>query len=91
MGFKGVIITDDLESIAIETLTTPSAAGVAALGAGCDLILYARSPGASEEAFAAVVKAAKQEKLSREQLQASYDRITALKSLLVTEIGDSGE
>ena len=89
MGFLGVIITDDLESIAIETLTSPSNAGVAALGAGCDLILYARSDGASEDAFNAVVKAAKQEKLSRDQLQGTYDRITALKSLLVTS--DSGE
>ena len=82
LGFKGVVITDNLQSIAIETLTTPAAAGVAALGAGCDLLLYSSGAGGSEDALAAVVKAVKQEKLSREQVQDSYDRITALKSLL---------
>ena len=82
LGFKGVVITDNLQSIAIETLTTPAAAGVVALGAGCDLLLYSSGAGGSEDALAAVVKAVKQEKLSREQVQDSYDRITALKSLL---------
>ena len=45
LGFKGVVITDNLQSIAIETLTTPAAAGVAALGAGCDLLLYSSAGG----------------------------------------------
>ena len=88
LGFKGVVITDDLQSIAIETLTTPAAAGVAALGAGCDLLLYASGAGGSEDAFAAVVKAVKQEKLSREQVQASYDRITDLKSRWLRQLDD---
>ena len=91
LGFGGVIITDDLQSVAIETLTSPSSAGVAALGAGCDLLLYAGSVSGSEEGFNAVVRAAKQDKLSREQLQGTYDRITALKSLIAAAIGGSGE
>ena len=83
-----MVITDNLQSIAIETLTTPAAAGVAALGAGCDLLLYSSGAGGSEDALAAVVKSVKQERLSREQVQDSYDRITALKSLLAVASGE---
>ena len=88
LGFQGLVITDNLQSIAIETLTTPSVAGVAALGAGCDLLLYSSSSGGSEDGFAAVVKAVKQGKLSREQVQASYDRIISLKSRLASAASD---
>lgn len=83
MGFQGVCITDDLQSVAIETLTTAPIAGVSALGAGCDLLLFAGSGRGSEEGFNAVVNSAKKKKtLSRDQLQASYDRITTLKDSL---------
>jgi beta-N-acetylhexosaminidase len=82
LGFEGVIITDDLQSTAILTLGSSSAAGVAALGAGCDLLLYGGNLAGTRQGLAAVVKAVKQDKLSRDQIQASYDRITALKTLL---------
>ncbi|MBM3668239.1 MAG: hypothetical protein FJW90_12380, partial [Actinobacteria bacterium] len=82
LGFKGVAVTDDLQSVAVETLTDPSSAGIAALRAGCDLLLYAGSTGGSEDGFNAVVKAVKQQKLDRAQIQASYDRVTALKQRL---------
>jgi beta-N-acetylhexosaminidase len=82
LGFQGLIITDDLQSVAIETLTTSPIAGVAALGAGCDLLLFAGSNRGSEDGFDAVVQAAKKKTLSREELQAAYDRITDLKSRL---------
>jgi beta-N-acetylhexosaminidase len=82
LGFQGVCVTDDLQSVAIETLTTPEVAGVAALGAGCDLLLYAGNLGGSEDGLNAVVRAVKRKKLSESQLQASYDRIQSLKSRL---------
>ena len=88
LGFGGLIITDDLESVAIEAVTTPAAAGVAALGAGCDLLLYAGSKGGSEQGLTAVVRAAKKGTISQEQLQASYDRIVDLKSRLGTAADD---
>jgi beta-N-acetylhexosaminidase len=82
LGFGGVIITDDLQAIGITELVSPPVAGVSALGAGADLVLYARNAQGSAQAFANIVKAAKQERLPRAELQASYDRIQALKDSL---------
>ena len=81
LGFEGVVITDDMEAIAISELDrAPGTEAVAAIGAGCDLVLYARSDRGAVAGFNATVAAAKAEKLTRDQLQASYDRVTALKS-----------
>jgi beta-N-acetylhexosaminidase len=82
LGFDGVVITDDLESIAIKTLSNRAIAAVRALAAGCDLVLYARSERGSEEGFAAVLKAVKRGTLTREQLEVPYNRVTALKDAL---------
>lgn len=41
LGFKGVVITDALEMQGAAAGRTPAEAGLAALGAGCDLLLYA--------------------------------------------------
>jgi beta-N-acetylhexosaminidase len=79
LGFDGLIITDDLESIAIKTLTNRDVAAVAALGAGCDLVLYARSLPGVTRGFNRVVRAVKQGKLDQAAIQQSYDRITRLK------------
>lgn len=87
LGFEGVCVTDDLQSVAVETLTTSASAGVAALGAGCDLLLYAGSARGSEDGFKAVLRALKKQRLTRAQLQASYDRVTALKQRLSASSG----
>ncbi|MDP9189524.1 MAG: hypothetical protein M3O25_09775 [Actinomycetota bacterium] len=83
LGFEGVVITDDMQAIAIQELgQAPGAEAVSALGAGCDLVLYARSDQGAVVGFNAAVTAAKQEKLTRDELQAASDRVTALKSEL---------
>lgn len=41
LGFTGVVITDALEMQGAAAGRTPAEAGLAALGAGCDLLLYA--------------------------------------------------
>ncbi len=82
LGFEGVVITDDLQSVAIQELTTSGAAAVSSLGAGCDLLLFAGTPKGSVSGFNAAVKAAKQGKLTRSELDAAYERITALKGAL---------
>jgi beta-N-acetylhexosaminidase len=82
LGFAGVVITDDLQAIGVTELVNPAVAGVSALGAGVDLVLYARTPQGSAEAFDRIVKAVKQERIPRATVQAAYDRVTALKESL---------
>ncbi|MGH2923623.1 MAG: glycoside hydrolase family 3 N-terminal domain-containing protein, partial [Solirubrobacterales bacterium] len=82
LAFTGAIITDDLEAIGITELTNGDQAGVRALNAGVDLLLYARSRRGSVRGTNAVLKAAKRGNLTRERLQQSYDRITGLKTAL---------
>jgi beta-N-acetylhexosaminidase len=83
LGFDGVVITDDLQSIAMVEQTKSTAnAAIAAISAGCDLVLYARNAQGSVAAFNAVTQAAKDGRLTRDRLQQSYDRIIQLKSEL---------
>lgn len=88
-GFKGPIITDDLEARSITDLTTPERAAVAALRAGDDLLLFAHHVGTGASAFQAVLKAAKAGQLDPAALQAAYDRVVALKSSLTRDRGAS--
>ena len=59
-------------------------ATVRAVGAGVDLVYVAGNGGSGgdtvgEQAYAALLKAAKSGRLNRSALQASYDRIVALR------------
>lgn len=82
LGFEGVVITDDLESIAIKELTNRDVAAVAALAAGCDLVLYARTEQGLNAGFTAAIKAVKKGTLDRPLLEQSFERVTALKDAL---------
>ena len=80
-----MVITDDLESVAIETLgecRRPRQSGRSR--AGCDMLLYATQRArAPSSGFDAVVKAVKKaDSITREQLQAPYDRVADLKDAL---------
>ncbi|HEY7121746.1 MAG TPA: glycoside hydrolase family 3 N-terminal domain-containing protein [Solirubrobacterales bacterium] len=80
LGFDGVVITDDLEAPAITDTTSPVVAASSAIKAGDDLLLYARSTGASDRAFRSLVQQVKSGELNRSFFQDTYDRITSLKS-----------
>jgi beta-N-acetylhexosaminidase len=80
LGFDGVVITDDLEAPAIET--SPGDAGALALQAGNDLLLYAKTDGASDEGFKTLVSQVKAGALDRGLFATAYDRITSLKGNL---------
>jgi beta-N-acetylhexosaminidase len=76
-GFDGVVITDDLEAPSIPD--APGTAGAKALRAGADLLLFAKSPGASGDALSSLVNQVKQGGLDRSVIQSAYDRVTSLK------------
>jgi beta-N-acetylhexosaminidase len=86
LGFSGVVISDDLEMGAIRARYSIEESAVKAFKAGNDMIILsnqnAPAPDLPERIIAAVRKAVESGVLSREDLQASYDRVLALKQRL---------
>ena len=83
IGFKGVIISDDLEARAVATRFPLEESVVRAISAGNDLLLIGNqdnpSPDLPDKVAAIIKQAVTSGVLTREQLQASYDRIIAAK------------
>lgn len=80
LGFKGVAITDDLEGVSATNTVSLSQAGTLSLKAGVDMVLFAKTVGASKSAYKSLVNSAKAGKLARDVLTTAYGRIIALKS-----------
>jgi beta-N-acetylhexosaminidase len=76
LGFAGVTISDDLEANALKPYGSPGRLARLGVGAGVDLLLYARSYGATEEAAAAL------EQLPRSVLDPGAERVLALRASL---------
>jgi beta-N-acetylhexosaminidase len=77
LGFKGITITDALES---PTGLDPEDTALAAAQSGSDMLLYATDSG--ETAFYTMLDAAKRGLLPRSNLIASYTRLEAVKRQL---------
>jgi beta-N-acetylhexosaminidase len=87
LGFRGVVITDALDTPAVARYYRTGTASVRALQAGADAVIAAGvtskdADAASEAAYNAVLAAARSGTLSRATLTASYLRILALKNSL---------
>jgi beta-N-acetylhexosaminidase len=80
LGFQGVIISDDLEAGAVTSVMPPSSAAVSAARAGVDMLLLARSEASYPIAYGALLAAARDGRLSRASLEASYQRIQQLQT-----------
>ena len=80
LGFKGAVVTDDLEAPAAGT--TPGDAAVRAIRAGADLALLAGTGTASANAFQAVSRAARKGRISRKRLEEAYARVLDLKKAI---------
>jgi beta-N-acetylhexosaminidase len=84
LGFRGVVITDDLKSAGVnEYVSTPQAA-VKAVDAGVDMVLAAGVTGrfadrTSEAAYRAILQAADRGRLSRTKIAQAYGRVLTLK------------
>ena len=76
LGFRGLVISDDLEGGALASYTMPA---TSAVRAGVDLVLFARSKSGGERAYAELLAAARNGKLDPAQLERSYDAIVAFK------------
>jgi beta-N-acetylhexosaminidase len=78
VGFDGVIITDDLAMEGAKQGGTVAQAAVKAVSAGADMLIIS-SPQEQVDAYAAVVRGVKQERISQDQINDSVDRILKLK------------
>jgi beta-N-acetylhexosaminidase len=81
LGFRGVSITDALETAAVDALGGPAAAGVAAARAGVDLLLFTDLEGA-EAARHALVSKLRAGKLDRAEFAAAAERVLDLRAQL---------
>lgn len=81
LGFKGVVISDDLQAGAVQQAADESEAAIDAAGAGVDVLLFANTNDAAAPAKA-LRKAAKGGELDRDELEQSFKRVIELKDSL---------
>jgi beta-N-acetylhexosaminidase len=79
LGFKGAVISDDLEAEAIVSTVTPADASLDAAKAGVDMLLFARTGTPVAQAARRLQRAVRDRDLERSSLVASYQRILELK------------
>jgi beta-N-acetylhexosaminidase len=77
--FRGVAITDDLADPAITAISTIPAAAVEAVVAGADMVYISGAPRDQDAAHAALLRAARRGKISRERLEEAVQRVLAAK------------
>jgi beta-N-acetylhexosaminidase len=77
LGFRGVVITDDLER---PTGYSTGQAVVRAAAAGADIILVSTTEGGGPVAYRSMLAAARSGKIPRAQVVAAYRRVLALKA-----------
>jgi beta-N-acetylhexosaminidase len=81
LGYNGLIVTDSLEMGALEAHGYPPPIGAPlALAAGADILLFNRDHSMHREAFANLLQAIEDGRVSKEQLDASVSRILQAKA-----------
>jgi beta-N-acetylhexosaminidase len=84
LGFQGVILSDDLNTPGVRPVAPFPGSVIRAMKAGIDMIYVSGagsggSGSASEQAYSALLQAARRGTITRSRLQASYDRVQELK------------
>lgn len=79
LGFKGIVVTDDLEMGAALSHNTVGRLAVQAIKSGSDLLLICHSPEKQKEAYEALLNAAKTQEISEKKINESVRRILKLK------------
>lgn len=83
LGFRGVSITDALDTVAARAFGDPNRVAKAAAGAGADLLLYT-DPGEAIQAQRALLHALRAGTLSRVSFEEAVGRVLRLRRRLVT-------
>ena len=90
LGFRGVIVSDDLEMKAIANSYSPGEAAVAAVGAGCDaLLMCGKGPiadiGLQVEVLEALIRAVESERLPLKRVEDALARNQAARERFVKD------
>jgi beta-N-acetylhexosaminidase len=75
LGFRGLVVTDDMDMGAIAPLDPDGSAAVAAIGAGCDLLLYCKDLERAARAREALVRAAEADAGFAARLEAAAETV----------------
>jgi beta-N-acetylhexosaminidase len=75
LGFRGLVISDDMEMGAVSALDVDGAAAAAAIAAGCDLLIYGADLGRAEAARDALARRAAAEPAFAARLQQARERL----------------
>jgi beta-N-acetylhexosaminidase len=89
LGFTGVSITDSLNGTAKSRGISATTLAIRAARAGTDMILLTGSESATRSAYDALVAETNAGTIPMSRLQASYDRILAMKSAFPAPISDA--
>jgi len=79
LRYRNLIISDDLDMKALANFYPTDQIPVRALQAGCDILLYCNNFDHPQVALDAIVKALKEQKLTAQQIDESYNRVVSLK------------
>jgi beta-N-acetylhexosaminidase len=82
LGYKHLVVTDDLEMGAIAKHTEIEDASVRAFLAGEDMLLICATPETIRRGYLALLKAAREGSVSEKRIQASLKRVAATKALV---------
>ncbi len=81
LRFRGVLFSDDLEMNAVAARATPAASAVAALEAGCDMLLVCQSIDAARAAMEGVAAAVERGRITPDRLATALARIQVMRRL----------
>jgi beta-N-acetylhexosaminidase len=79
LGFKGIVVTDDLAMAGASRGEPPALAAVEAVKAGADLLLISSQPQQQADAYDAVVEAVESGEIPRERVETSVERLLEVK------------
>jgi beta-N-acetylhexosaminidase len=80
LGFRGVLVSDDLEMRAVADRYPVEECAVLAVAAGCDLLLVCKEEEAAERAYEALVREADRSAAFSERCREAAGRVAALRS-----------
>lgn len=83
IGYRGLIVTDDLQMKGVALLFSPEEAALKSLEAGVDIVMISWSAEQQRKAIRRVIKAVNSGEWSVDELNKHYERIVAIKKFLL--------